>query len=196
MPQASEAADVSSDPAPPPEPTAHVTEPPQATTPPTTADAATTPASDLLVPVLLSGPAATAATALLHGDWHLAAWLSLGSERLEIPALRRSPLVPPTEAWDLRPNGRFRRSLGGTLAVGGRWIVTGTVTPPERLTWLGADTWWLVALDDVTVSLNPLEKRGREWVLAARDGEDALLVYLGKTASASEVTMGGRFTRR
>lgn len=74
--------------------------------------------------------------------------------------------------------------------------MTGTVAPPEKLTWLGADTRWLVALDEVTVALNPLEKRGREWLLAARDGEDALFVYLCTAASADEVTMGGRFTKR
>lgn len=190
--------DMPSEPTPPPEPTPPVTEPSPATDRPAATDAPTTtkPTADRLTPTLLTGPAATAAAAALHGDWQLAAWLSVGSERIEVPSLRRSPMDPPTEAWDLRSNGRFRRSLGGTLAVGGRWTVTGTVAPPEKLAWLGADTWWLVALDEVTVSLNPLEKRGREWLLAARDGEDALLVYLGTDASADEVTMGGRFTKR
>lgn len=74
--------------------------------------------------------------------------------------------------------------------------MTGTVAPPERHAWLGADNGWLVALDEVTVSLNPLEKRGREWPLAARDGEDAFFLYLGTAASADEVTTGGRFTKR
>jgi hypothetical protein len=158
--------------------------------------AAEPPRVGVLVPTLLSGQAAAAAADALEGDWQLASWLSLGSERLEVPARRRAETEPPVEAWQMLSSGRFRRSFSDGLAAGGRWSVAGTVPAPEGVAWLGIDTWWLVALDDVTLSYDPLAGRGREWALVARDGEEAVFVYLGKSADASAVTLGGRFTRR
>jgi hypothetical protein len=154
------------------------------------------PAASPLVPRMLSGQEAAVASAALTGDWQLASWLSLGSEQLEVPARRRAETEPPAEAWQLLSSGRFRHSFSDGVAAGGRWSVAGTVSPPERVAWLGIETWWLVALDDVTLSYDPLAGRGREWALVARDGDEAVFVYLGKSADASEVTLGGRFTKR
>jgi hypothetical protein len=168
-----------------------------ASAPPAAPSAGPVPAAPGTLPFTpLAGPRAREAAAGFHGDWQLVSWLSLGTERLEVPALRRPQTEAPAEAWEFSEAGRFRRTFGADLAVGGRWSIAGSVSRPEPVVWLGDLTWYLVALDDVTVSSDPLNPRGREWLLAARDGPQALFVYLGRSVDPSSGRQGGRFTIR
>ena len=143
----------------------------------------------------MSWAEATDARRSIEGSWDLNSWVS-GWRPAEIPAKSRAANELPPESWEFYQGGRFRRSIGDDFAVGGRWTVASRLAPLKELEWLGIESWWLLALDDVTLSALPGQVRPREWVLVGADGQERVVFYLGRTAVLGEKMMGGRFQPR
>jgi hypothetical protein len=144
----------------------------------------------------LSGNEAAVAQQTIRGSWDLTSWVSGANRAAEIPAKNRPRTEPAPESWQFFEGGRFRRTIGDSFTVGGRWTVTSRISPSLEVEWLGLDSWWLLALDQVSLSALPGQARPREWALVGQDGKERIIFYLGRSPALDEKTMGGRFLRR
>lgn len=152
-----------------------------------------TPApSGTLVPVPLSGGEAGRAQAALVGTWQLVGWVAASGEPLEVAASARPATEASAEVWHFLAGGRFRRTLGEDFASSGRWTLLGTTEEPAALAWLGIETWWLVALDQVRITALPGQVRPRAWALVGRDGPERVIYFLGEQPELSPKTLGAR----
>lgn len=149
-------------------------------------------APGVLLPVPLSGDEAGQAQAAVVGTWQLVAWVAASGEALEVAASARPATEASAEVWHFLAGGRFRRTLGDDFATSGRWSVLSKTEPPQTLQWLGIDTWWLVALDQVRVAALPNQVRPRAWALVGQDGTERLIYYLGDQPDLSPKVFGAR----
>lgn len=143
----------------------------------------------------LSGEAVARAQTAVTGSWQLVAWVGAKGQPLEVPVSARSDGEAAAEVWHFLSGGRFRRTIGGDFAVSGRWSVMSEVSAPEGVQWVGAETWWLVALDQVQVLALPGQIRPREWALVGMDGEERIIFYLGAEPDLAPSTLGARSVR-
>lgn len=144
---------------------------------------------------ILTGDAAADARRAVQGNWQLVSWVTAGEKGAEVPARQRADHEPSAELWDFTSGGRFRRTIGSDFAMGGRWTVVQALAAPASLQWLGIETWWLLALDGVQIASLPIDQRAREFALVGQDGDERIIVYLGREASVGKTVTGARCVR-
>jgi hypothetical protein len=164
-----------------------VPEPTVASTPP--AGAATAPAP---VPDPLSVAAQAAVAERLRGVWTITRHVLLRPTLVERPVRPRAPTERPAERWTFHADGRFERALD-TLASAGRWRVVGTVAAAEAHRAVAPEGWWVLALDEVTLSVTPDMAPRAEWALVAADRDSRVIVWLGGRMDPAAAELGGRF---